>query len=180
MRNLKAVCQLLAVTILSFSNSIFAEEKIAVFDASTAIMASNPAQARIKTALERSDIVALKAKIEGLAADLQGLEKEAESKRLTWSKEEIAEHNKKREYARADYELAGRKYQAETQQIQQSIVQEFQPKTEAALKLVIESEDITLVLRREVVIHFSPKLDITAKVVDLMNKVAPVKDSSAP
>ena len=180
MRNLKAVCQLLAVTILSFSNSIFAEEKIAVFDASTAIMASNPAQARINSALERTDIVALKAQLEGLAADLQGLEKVAESKRLTWSKEEIAEHNKKREYARADYELAGRKYQAETQQIQQSIVQEFQPKTEAALKLVIESEDITLVLRREVVIHFSPKLDITAKVVDLMNKVAPVKDSSAP
>ena len=108
------------------------------------------------------------------------MEKEAESKRLTWSKEEIAEHNKKKEYARADYELAGRKYQAETQQIQQSIVQEFQPKTEAALKLVIESEDITLVLRREVIIHFSPKLDITAKVVDLMNKVAPVEDSSAP
>ena len=73
MRNLKAVCQLLAVTILSFSNSIFAEEKVAVFDASTAIMASNSAQARIKSALERSDIVALKAKIEGLAADLQGL-----------------------------------------------------------------------------------------------------------
>ena len=57
MRYLKAVCVLLAVTILSFSNSIFAEEKIAVFDASTAIMASNPAQARIKSALERSDIV---------------------------------------------------------------------------------------------------------------------------
>jgi hypothetical protein len=36
------------------------------------------------------------------------------------------------------------------------------------------------VLRREVIIHFSPKLDITAKVVDLMNKVAPVEDSSAP
>tara|TARA_E500000178_G_C16842808_1_gene671393 strand:- start:186 stop:728 length:543 start_codon:yes stop_codon:yes gene_type:complete len=179
-RNLKAVYQFIAITLICFSSSILAEEKIVVFDASTAIMASKPAQAQIKGALERSDIVALKAKIEGLAADLQGLEKEAESKRLTWSKEDLAEHNKKREYARADYELAGRKYQAETQQIQQAIVQEFQPKTEAALKLVIEAEKITLVLRREAIIHFSPKLDITAKVVDLMNKVAPVEDSSAP
>jgi hypothetical protein len=59
-----------------------AEAKIAVIDINSAIFASEPAQARVKQAIESADFVALKAKLEGASADFQALAKEAESKRL--------------------------------------------------------------------------------------------------
>lgn len=172
MRKIKALGVLLATVMISVPAAVSAADKIAVFDLGTAIMASKPAQERIKAALERPDIVALKAKVEGLTADLQALGKEGEAKRLTWSKEQSTEHQKKIEYARADYELATRKLQAEQQQIQQAIVQEFQPKTVKALEEVIKEEGVTLVFRKEAVVYATPPSDITAKVVDVLNKTA--------
>ena len=46
---------------------------------------------------------------------------------MTWSQEEAQAHQKKMEYAKADAELAGRKIQAEQQQLQQKIMQEIGP-----------------------------------------------------
>ena len=68
------------------------EDKIAVIDMQQAMFASNYAQSMAKEASESADFVALRAKAESSAADLQAMAKEAETKRLTWSTEEAAEH----------------------------------------------------------------------------------------
>ena len=69
------------------------EDKIAVIDMQQAMFASNYAQNMAKEASESADFVALRA-TESSAADLQAMAKEAETKRLTWSTEEAAEHQK--------------------------------------------------------------------------------------
>ena len=78
MGNVKAlVLVVLAGFSALFSLSAVAEVKIAVIDINSAIFASEPAQARVKQAIESADFVALKAKLEGASADFQALAKEA-------------------------------------------------------------------------------------------------------
>ena len=149
----------------------FSEDKIAVIDMQQAMFASNYAQNMAKEASESADFVALRAKAESSAADLQSMAKEAETKRLTWSPEEAAEHQKKMSYTKADYDLAVQKIQGEQQQLQQKIMQELTPQFQEALSEVAKGEGITLLLRRESVIIADPKNDLTAKVVDKLNQI---------
>lgn len=149
----------------------YGEDKIAVIDMQQAMFASQYAQDVAKDASESADFVALRAKAESSAADLQTMAKEAETKRLTWSTEEAAEHQKKMSYAKADYDLAVQKIQGEQQQLQQKIMQELSPQFQEALSEVANSEGITLLLRRESVIIANPKNDLTAKVVDKLNQI---------
>ena len=149
----------------------FSEDKIAVIDMQQAMFASNYAQNMAKEASESADFVALRAKAESSAADLQSMAKEAETKRLTWSTEEAAEHQKKMSYTKADYDLAVQKIQGEQQQLQQKIMQELTPQFQEALSEVAKGEGITLLLRRESVIIADPKNDLTAKVLDKLNQI---------
>ena len=149
----------------------FSEDKIAVIDMQQAMFASNYAQNMAKEASESADFVALRAKAESSAADLQSMAKEAETKRLTWSTEEAAEHQKKMSYTKADYDLAVQKIQGEQQQLQQKIMQELTPQFQEALSEVAKGEGIKLLLRRESVIIADPKNDLTAKVVDKLNQI---------
>ena len=155
----------------ALATSAFSEDKIAVIDMQQAMFASNYAQNVAKEASESADFVALRAKAESSAADLQSMAKEAETKRLTWSTEEAAEHQKKMSYTKADYDLAVQKIQGEQQQLQQKIMQELTPQFQEALSEVAKGEGITLLLRRESVIIADPKNDLTAKVVDKLNQI---------
>lgn len=173
MGNVKA---LVLVVLAGFSAlvslSAVAEAKIAVIDINSAIFASEPAQARVKQAIESADFVALKAKLEGALADFQALAKEAESKRLTWSQEEAAAHQKKREYVKADADLARRKIQAEQQQLQQNIQQEFMPQLQTVIQEIVKEEGISILLRQEAVITAAGENNLTPKVIDRLNKMA--------
>ena len=160
--------------VVGFSGTVsmaaVAAEKIAVIDITRAMFSSNMAQARLKEAETGADFVALRAKYESSTADLQSLAKEAESKRMTWSQEQALAHQKKMEYAKADAELAGRKIQAEQQQLQQKIMQEVGPTAQAALQEVVAEEGVTILLKRESTLLYSPESDLTAKVADRLNK----------
>ena len=170
MSNLKALV-LVVASMLSFASvTVVAETKIAVIDIQQAMFASDYAQNSVKASLESADFVALKAKAESSAADLQAMGKEAETKRLTWSAEQVAAQQKKMSYAKADYDLAVQKIQAEQKQLQQQIMQELSPQFQEALAEVVQDEGITLLLRSESVIVASPENNLTAKVVDRLNQ----------
>jgi len=169
-RNLKTVV-LVLVSILSLASvTVAAETKIAVIDIQQAMFASDYAQNSVKVAQESADFVALRAKAEGSAADLQSLGKEAETKRLTWSAEQVTAQQKKMSYAKADYDLAVQKIQGEQKQLQQKIMQELSPQFQEALAQVVQEEGITLLLRSESVIVASPENNLTAKVIDRLNQ----------
>ena len=170
MVNMKALVVVLASMFMVMPVSAVAAEKIAVVDIARAIFGSKAAQESVRQFEQSADFVALKAKYEGSTADLQALAKEVESKRLTWSQEQAAEHQKKIEYGKADAELAGRKIQGEQKQLQQRIMQQLGPKAQEALQEVIKEEGVTILLRAESVMMSSPESNITAKVADRLNK----------
>lgn len=160
--------------VLSISSAV-AAEKIAVVDTLNAIFNSSTAQAKLKKAEQSADFLALKAKYESSTADLQAMAKESESKRLTWSQEEVAEHQKKMGYAKADAELAVQKIKAEQQQLQQSIIQQLGPIAQMALQELVKEESITLLLRADSVLIMDPKLQITAKLSERIDQKASKK-----
>ena len=169
MRSIKMLF-VVASLILGYSAAAVAAEKIAVVDINRAIFGSEAAQSQAKAAESGSDFVALKAKYESAIADLQAMAKDAESNRMTWSAEQAAEHQKKMEYSKADADLAMRKIQAETKQLQQRIFEQLRPKASEALQEVVEEEGITILLKAEAVMVASPESNITAKVADRLNQ----------
>lgn len=162
----------LFVLMVTIPMMTFAAEKVAYVEIGPIITGSEAAMARGKQLVEQADYVALTARLEGLQADLKAMQEEA-SKALGWSDEQNADFAKKFEYTKADFQLEGKKLQAEQKQIQQTIVTEFQGKALAAVDEVAKSEGITMVVRSESLIWGNPEVDITAKVLDLLNKKAP-------
>lgn len=142
------------------------QKKIAVVDARVSIFSSQAAQNALKAFEESADFISLKAKYESSTADFQAMAKEAETKRLTWSSDELAEHQKKMSYLKADAELVIQKINSEQKQLEQRILQDLAPLLEQALQEIVKEEDISILLRGESVLLASPELSITAKVSD--------------
>jgi outer membrane protein len=146
-----------------------AVDKIAVVDIQRVIFTSDVAKARQKQLQAESEFVSLQAKYDSIAADVKALQKKIEAERDTMSQEQATENQKKMEYLRADYDLVERKLRAEVQQLQGKIMEELQPKVQAALKELVEAEGITLLLQREAVIVADPALDVTGKLLERLN-----------
>ncbi|MFA5547530.1 MAG: OmpH family outer membrane protein [Porticoccaceae bacterium] len=170
MLNLKPVLFFVLATLLS--GSVFAETKIAVVDLGAAIFGSEVAKKRQSELQAKSEYAALQAKYDSTAADINALQKEAESKRLTWSETEAGEFQKKMEYLRADIELTARKLEAEVRALQNSIVKELQPKAQEALQELIKQEGVTVLLRSEAVLMAEPSINLTAKLTERLNQKA--------
>ena len=139
--------------------------KIAVFDARLAIFSSAVAQNELKMLEQSADFISLKAKYESSNADLQAMVKEAETKRLTWSPEELAEYKKQMSYVKADVDLVVQKITSEQSQLEQRVFNELAQYVEPALKEIINEEGVDILLRAESILHMrSPETSITAKV----------------
>jgi outer membrane protein len=171
----------LMVVIASLSSMPLAADtasstKIAVVDARLAIFGSEAAQTAVKEFEESADFINLKAKYESSSADFQTMGKEAETKRLTWSPEELAEHQKKMSYVKADAELAIQKLTSEQKQLEQRILQTLAPLVEQAINEIVKEEGISILLRAESVLTAAPEMSITAKVanrIDAKSKPKP-------
>jgi outer membrane protein len=166
------------ISSISLSTAAESESgKIAVVDARIAIFSSNAAQSALKAFEESADFMNLKAKYESSSADFQAMAKEAETKRLTWSPEELAEHQKKMSYVKADAELAIQKITSEQKQLEQKVLQDLAPLVEQALQEIVKEEGISVLLRAESVLLASPDISITAKVADRIDaKTKPVAE----
>lgn len=159
-----------AVVLCLMSAASFAQGKVVILDVQAAMLSTELAKKELAKLDKKPEFASVKAQLDGLVADMQKLQAAAEKDGLTWSQEQQNEHRKKVEYLRADYELAGKKLQAEQQAVMQSVLQTLGPKTRTVLDQLIAAEKIDLVLNSQAAIHASPAYDITAKLTDMLNK----------
>lgn len=160
----------LQVCLFLLSAGAVAENGIAVVDVARAIFSTEVAKKRQEEMQRASEFATQQAKYDSLAADMKALQKEVEGKAMTLSQDKAAEYQKKMEYLRADLELVSRKLQAEVKETQNRVMQELQPKALEAVKELVAEEKITLLLQREAVISATPEMDVTAKLIDRINK----------
>lgn len=163
--------KVIAVVVLSTLSAVsFAQGKVVILDVQAAMLSTELAKKQMAVLDKNPEFASMKAKLDGLVADMKKLQTTAEKDGLTWSAEQQAEHRKKVEYLRADYELAGKKLQAEQQAVMQRVLQELGPKTRTVLDQLIAADNIGLVLNSQAAIHAAPAYDITAKLTDMLNK----------
>lgn len=155
-----------ALFLTPYIASADASSKIAVVDARISIFGSKTAQKYLKTFEKSPDFINLQAKYESAMADLQVMSKEAENQGLTWSAEQMAEHQKKISYIKADAELAMKKITSEHKQIEQRILQKLAPLVEESIQEIVKEQNISLLLRAESVLFVAPQESITQMVAE--------------
>lgn len=133
------------------------------------MLATDLAKESVENLQKDAEFTALRAKVESLIADLKALQEAADKDGLTWSEDKMAEHRKKVEYLRADYELAQKKLQAEQQQVLQKVQQQLSPKIPAILEKLIKDEKIGMIINAQSVFHADADHDITAELVKRLN-----------
>jgi outer membrane protein len=76
------------------------------------------------------------------------------------------------EFKQADFELIVRKLNAERQAAGKRLMDNIGPRLESAVKSIIDSDGIGLLLDKKAVIHADSTFDITAKVTEKLNASA--------
>lgn len=161
---------LVTFVLVGLSSQVFAG-KVVIFDHEEALLRTKVAQQKIDKLKAKPEYAQLLANAESMKADLEALNKEGNSKGMTWSEEERAEHRKKMEYIQADLKLAAQKLQGENSAVIKEIVSEMQPKLEAVLTKMVDSGDVDIVLRKQATYIAKPASDITAKVTEELDKL---------
>ena len=159
-----------SVLLLTTSAVALAQEKVVVLDMQAAMMGTNVAKQTMENLQKDSEFTALRAKLESLVADINALQDKAEKESMTWSEQQTADHRKKVEYLRADYELATKKLQAEQQQVLQRVQQQLSPKIAPALEQLVKDQNIGLIINAQSVFHATAEYDITDDLVEQLNK----------
>ena len=160
---------LIVCALFALGNAAFAEGKIAVFDLQAAILNTDTAQKQIKEFEAKAAFADLKAQFESIRAELQALDKNAQTNSVTWSEEQKVEHRKNVEYKRADLELVTKKLQQESQIVVNQILQANAQKAQAIIQDLVKSEGIGLILNSQAVQYADSSYNITAKITDRLN-----------
>lgn len=142
-------------------------EKIVVMDAMQALRATEAA---------KQFDASLKAELADKQAELLDLEKQAkaakeklDSNRGLASPEQLEQLQNQFKKAFSEYQRRGKEMQQEGLQRQQAFMNEMRPKVDKVVNALIEQEGYDIILNRAAVSYAKPELDITAKVVELLN-----------
>ncbi len=160
-----------AVVAIAAAQCAFAG-KVVVFDAQQAILQTDTAKKRMEALKQKPEYAKLVAEAEGLKADLEAAAKEAESKGLTWSPEQQAEHRRNIEFIQADFQLVVQKIQKENDDLVKGLLANGQQQIPVVLDRIVKAEDIDIILRKEATFVAMPAADITPKVIAELNKAS--------
>ncbi|MDX1694364.1 MAG: OmpH family outer membrane protein [Ketobacteraceae bacterium] len=154
------------LTMLSFST--FAAGKIAVVNVQEAITKSDKAKMWLEKfeaehATEQADLRVLE-------SELQAMQERFKKDQAILSEEEKRKSNKSMQDKYEELQFRGKQLQNEFKEAQQELLKSMLPKVQAALNKLMEKNGYDVILRSEVVLSLSPKLDITEQVIDQLNK----------
>ncbi|WP_250462033.1 OmpH family outer membrane protein [Microbulbifer litoralis] len=151
------------------SGAAMAETKVAVFNLQAAIMSTEAAKSKVNALKTSSEYSQLQSSAESIRAEVQKLAEDAQKNSVTWSEEQKAEHQRKMNFKRSDFETAVKKLRAMEQQVGQDIQKSMAPKAKSALEAIIKEQQLDLVLDANSAFYAGDGADLTAAVVKRMN-----------
>ena len=152
------------VALVSASLAFADGSKVAVLDVQEAILSTNMAKSEMKSFEARSDIAKMIGDAERLKKDIVSLRAGIEK-----GGNDAQDKQKTVEFKQADFELIIRKLNAERQAAGKRLMDNIGPRLEEAVKSIVDSEGVGLLLDRKAVIHADSTFDITAKVTEKLN-----------
>ena len=164
MKMLKAVALMIGVLLSTQA----AAEKVAVLSVQQALLSSKAAEEfRAKLAEEFSGEQKRLVELEGVAKKLQ---EDMRKGQATQSKEVTEQQRVQFQKAFGEYQRLGQEIQQKQRQREQAFLQQMRPKLDTVIRGLIEGESYDVVINKQATIFVKPELDITAKVVELLNK----------
>ncbi len=148
-----------------------AQGKIAVVNLQEAILQTDLAQKRIAEVRSQEDYKADKAEFDRLKKEFEDLAKKFQKDLAVMSQEQQVAARKKLASKQADLEHVTGKLQQAEQSAGQRLLQEMSSNVQQALRELITSEGIGLLLQQQAVIHADPGYSITAKLTDKLNQM---------
>lgn len=151
----------LAATFLASVAS--AQVNIAVVDVQAAILGSSYGQSELSKLNNNAEYSELVTTVRAIEAEIQSLDRNAESNAGSWTADDLADYNKQRQYKIADLQLASQKIQAEREQVIGQIYAAMNERALTALQELIEEEGVTLLLKETAVYQATSVHNLTAK-----------------
>lgn len=158
----------LGILFAVMSCQLMAAEKIAVVNVQEAITKSDSAKLWLEKfetehATEQADLRVLE-------SELQAMQERYKKDQAILGEEAKRKANKDMQEKYEELQFRGKQLQKEFKEAQQELLKSMLPKVEKALNRLMEKEGYDIILRSEIVLSLSPKLDITEKVIEQLNK----------
>lgn len=164
MKTLKAA--LVAVAMLICAPAM--ADKVATLSVQQALLSSKAAEEfRTQLAEEFSAEQQRLVELEGVAKKLQEDMRKGQG---TQSAEVTEQQRIQFQKAFGEYQRLGQEIQQKQRQREQAFLQQMRPKLDTVIRGLIDSEGYDMVVNKQATIYAKPELDITAKVVELLNK----------
>ena len=145
-------------------------QNIAVVNIQAAILESSHGKAELAKLEEDADYAALVTEAQTLIADVQALDKDAQSNGSNWSQDQLNDYNKQRQFLTADIQLNQQKIQAEREQVVRQINAAMNQPALEALQALVEEEGISLLLKENSVYHATDAHNVTSKLAAKLSK----------
>ena len=158
----------LAFILLFLPLFAFAEMKIAVIDIQGAILTSDEAKEFVEKV--KKELSPDAEKIANLEKEGKKLQERMKTDAAIMSGEEKKKLGEQIEEKAVSYKYLVGKFQNAQKEKQQELVKLMNPKVEAAVKQVLQEGQYDLVLQKQALLFSKPELEITSKVVELLNK----------
>ena len=159
-----AVCTLLAAGI-----ALAEGPKIAVIDVNKILNESEVGKAAKKKVEER--FLELKKQVDGKQAEAKKLKEEIDKKKILLGKEKLKEKEEALAAKVAELQELAQKSEKEMQSRQQDLTRDVLKAIEVQIDRMVKDEKIDLLLDKQAgVVHFQSSMDITDKVLELVNK----------
>ncbi|WGL16591.1 OmpH family outer membrane protein [Microbulbifer bruguierae] len=154
---------------LLFSGAAAAQTKVAVVNIQAAIMSTEKASSKINALKTSSEYSQLQNSAEGIRSEVQKMAEDAQKNGVTWSDEQKAEHQRKMNFKRSDFETAVKKLRAIEGQAVQDIQKDLLPKAKTVLEEIIKERKLDLVLDANAAVYAGAEASLTEDLVKRLN-----------
>ncbi len=142
-------------------------EKVATLGVQQALLSSKAAEA-FRAELQ-SEFSGEQKRLVGLEAEAKKLQESLQKAQGTQSKEVADKQRLQFQKAYAEYQRLGQELQQKQREREQAFLVEMRPRLDKVIRELIDREGYDLVVNKQATIFVKPELDITQKVVELLN-----------
>jgi len=165
----KILCLTLLLLGALAHSSVFASENIATVDLEGALRASNYSLKQYKALKSDLNYQKLIAQIKQTRQSLDQLQKESETKSLTWSDEQKQAHQQKGQAVYTELSSLADQQTTTRRRLDASIQKELAPKVEMIVNQIIDEKKIGLLIKAQAVYFRTVEFDITEELVKKLN-----------
>lgn len=145
--------------------------KVAVLDLQAVVLMSEAGQSGMKELEKNADYTSLLGQLEDMEAELKGMDEELKGKGLTWGEDQKKKHQEKMNKLAQERQGGLMTLNRARESVFMQMLSAMEPAIAEALEEIMKTEGIELIVDSKSVVHKTPTADITAMVVEKLNKM---------